>query len=65
MLNHANNKSFTMNKGVFFTALSALLYGSIGYFGSRLIGLGVPVTDLLFWRFLFACLFLQPVLPMI
>jgi drug/metabolite transporter (DMT)-like permease len=49
-----------MNKGVFLTALSALLYGSIGYFGSKLLGTGIDVYNMLFWRFLISCLILLP-----
>lgn len=49
-----------MNKGIIFTALSALLYGSIGIFGMRLLDKGLSVSDMLFWRFLCSCLLLIP-----
>jgi len=51
-----------MNKGIVFTALSGMLYGSIGYFGVRLLNQGLSVLDLLVWRFLFSTLILLPVL---
>lgn len=51
-----------MNKGILFTALSALLYGSIGYFGVRLLDLGLSVNHMLFWRFSCASLMLPPLL---
>lgn len=46
-----------MNSGILFTALSGVLFGSVGYFGASLMELGLSVTDFLFWRFfLSACL---------
>lgn len=51
-----------MNKGIVLTALSALLYGSIGYFGIRLLNIGLSLSHMLFWRFLFACLLILPLL---
>ncbi|MES2503426.1 MAG: EamA family transporter [Myxococcota bacterium] len=49
-----------MSIGVIYTAISAILYGTIGYFGARLSGIGFDVSDLLFWRFAFSCLLLLP-----
>lgn len=49
-----------MNKGIFYTALSAILYGSIGYFGAWLLVHGLSVGDLLLWRFLGSVLLLVP-----
>ncbi len=51
-----------MNPGIFLTALSAALYGSIGYFGMNLLESGLSVSDVLFWRFLLSALLLMPVL---
>ncbi len=51
-----------MNKGIFYTSLSALLYGSIGYFGIRIINLGMNINSMLLWRFIFSCLLLLPVI---
>lgn len=39
-------------KGTILVALSGVLYGTIGYFGTNLFQAGLSVTDLLFWRFL-------------
>ena len=47
--------------GVLFTALSGILYGSIGYFGIRLAQEGLTVPDLLFWRFSFSVILLLPI----
>ena len=52
-----------MNKGIVFTALSALFYGSIGYFGVRLLEQGFDVANMLFWRFFLSCLLLLPLVP--
>jgi len=54
-----------MNRGILFTALSALLYGCIGYFGARLLGLGLSVNNMLFWRFLCATALLLAILPLV
>lgn len=35
----------------FYVALSAISYGSIGYFGTRLFEAGFSVPAMLFWRF--------------
>ncbi len=51
-----------MKLGFFYTALSGLLYGSIGYFGVRLSEIGLTVSDLLFWRFGFSCVLMFPLL---
>jgi drug/metabolite transporter (DMT)-like permease len=48
------------NIGVLFTALSGILYGSIGYFGIRLQEEGLTLSDLLFWRFFFSVILLFP-----
>jgi drug/metabolite transporter (DMT)-like permease len=52
-----------MNKGIWLTALSAVLYGSIGYFGIKLANHGLLVRDFLLWRFLFSSILLVPLLP--
>lgn len=49
------------NCGVFFTAMSGILYGSIGYFGTRLLEEGLTVPDFLLWRFSFSVILLFPV----
>jgi len=49
-----------MFKGILFTAASAVLYGSIGYFGVSLMQLGFSVSELLLWRFLFSLAILLP-----
>lgn len=51
-----------MNLGVFYTVISALLYGCIGYFGVNLMQQGFSVCDLLLWRFLVSSLLLLPFL---
>lgn len=51
-----------MHIGVFYTALSAVLYGCIGYFGASLMQAGFAVCDLLLWRFLVSLLMLLPCL---
>lgn len=51
-----------MNMGAFYTALSAVLYGCIGYFGVNLMNAGCSVCDLLLWRFLVSLLLLLPCL---
>lgn len=51
---------FAMNRGILFTALSALLYGCIGYFGARLLALGLSVNNMLFWRFFCSSILLLP-----
>jgi drug/metabolite transporter (DMT)-like permease len=54
-----------MNKGILLTALSALLYGCIGYFGTRLLDLGLSVKNMLFWRFFCSSLCLLPILLLV
>lgn len=49
-----------MSSGVFFAALSAILYGSIGYFSSVFIAHGLSVPDLLLWRFVGSVILLLP-----
>lgn len=49
-----------MNKGVFYVALSAVLYGCIGYFGANLMHAGFSVCDLLLWRFFISLLMFLP-----
>jgi len=49
-----------MSKGLIYTALSAILYGSIGYFGAMLLSQGLSVAQLLFWRFFISTLMLLP-----
>lgn len=49
-----------MNQGFLFTVLSALLYGSIGFFGSSLRQQGLSVLDLCLWRFAASAVLLLP-----
>lgn len=49
-----------MNTGVIYTALSGVLYGSIGYFGATLLASGLSLPNLLLWRFLLSAIFLLP-----
>jgi drug/metabolite transporter (DMT)-like permease len=46
-------------KGTILVALSGVLYGTIGYFGTGLFHAGLSVIDLLFWRFLSSVLWLM------
>ena len=41
--------------------MSGILYGSIGYFGTRLLEEGLTVPDFLLWRFSFSVILLFPV----
>lgn len=50
-----------MKIGVLYTALSGILYGSIGYFGATLMGHGFSVSNLLVWRFFLSCALLLPI----
>lgn len=43
-------------------ALSSVLYGTIGYFGTNLFQAGLSVRNLLFWRFASAAILLLPFL---
>jgi drug/metabolite transporter (DMT)-like permease len=49
-----------MNLGIFYVALSGILYGSIGFSGHHLMALGFSVNALLFWRFFLSTLVLFP-----
>jgi len=49
-----------MNFGVLLTILSGILYGTIGYFGIRLLEAGLSVSDMLFWRFFSSVILLFP-----
>jgi drug/metabolite transporter (DMT)-like permease len=49
-----------MNYGIIYTALSGILYGSIGYFGSTLLANGLSLPSLLLWRFLLSAIMLLP-----
>lgn len=50
-------------KGTILVALSGVLYGTIGYFGTNLFKAGLSVVDLLLWRFLGSVLLLLPFMP--
>lgn len=50
-----------MNSGVFYTALSAALYGCIGYYGVQLMQAGFSVCDMLLWRFLISLFMFLPI----
>lgn len=52
-----------MNKGLLLAALSAILYGSLGYFGISLRNKGMSVEVFCFWRFVVSTLCLLPFLP--
>lgn len=54
-----------MKRGILLTALSGILYGSIGYFGSTLMANGLTLYEMLMWRFLASTVCLIPVLPFI
>src|SRR5690349_2102438 len=45
-------------RGSFYTILSGLLYGLIGYFGTTLINTNMSVSNMTFWRFLIATIFI-------
>ncbi|MBN8827709.1 MAG: EamA family transporter [Sphingobacteriia bacterium] len=50
----------TRYKYIIFTALSGLLYGSIGYFGHHIRNTGMSISDMLFWRFIISSLLIIP-----
>jgi drug/metabolite transporter (DMT)-like permease len=51
-----------MNKGIWLTVLSGIMYGSIGYFGETLRKAGFSIDNMLFWRFLISTLMMLPFL---
>lgn len=46
------------NQGALFATSSGLLYGLVGYFGMNLLNSNISVTNMTFWRFLVATLFI-------
>jgi drug/metabolite transporter (DMT)-like permease len=50
------------SKGFLFCIASGLLYGPMGYFGMQLINDGSSITNMLFWRYLVAVIFIFIVL---
>lgn len=49
-----------MNLAVFLVALSGILYGCMGLFGTRMLDAGFSVPNMLFWRFALAALAIFP-----
>lgn len=49
-------------KGISYSALSGILYGSLGYFGIKLLESGFSIYSMLFWRFLIAAIMLVPLI---
>ena len=47
-------------RGNIFVALSGTLFGCLGYLGTQLIDMNLSLENMLFWRFLFASLFMLP-----
>lgn len=47
-------------KGVFYAALSGILYGCLAYFGFNLVNSNFSFSDMLFWRFALATVALLP-----
>jgi drug/metabolite transporter (DMT)-like permease len=57
------NKTFRKEiKGIFYAALSGILYGSLGYYGFSLVSEHFTIVDMLFWRFFLASVCLVPFL---
>lgn len=46
--------------GIFSATLSGILYGLLGWSGLELVDLGCSISEMLFWRFIIASLFLMP-----
>jgi drug/metabolite transporter (DMT)-like permease len=59
-----SNNITAQTRGIIWAALSGILYGSIGFFGIKVIDAGVSVHLMLFWRFLFASIFILPFIPL-
>lgn len=55
-----NNVSAHNIKGVFYAALSGILYGCLAYFGFNLVNTNFSFSDMLFWRFALATVALFP-----
>lgn len=51
-----------MHRGVFLAAFSAVLYGSLGYFGSGLMSQGMDISEMLFWRYALSSILILPFL---
>lgn len=49
-------------KGMIYSILSGILYGSIGYLGMKIIDSGISIPTMQFWRFLVAALLVVPIL---
>lgn len=49
-------------QGSLFSITSGLLYGLVGYFGMTLMSTNISVTNMTFWRFLVAALFIGVIL---
>ncbi len=45
-------------RGSIFAGLSGMLFGLMGYFGTRVIDTNIPVITMLFWRFVIASLWI-------
>lgn len=48
-------------RGSLYAVTSGLCYGFLGYFGVNLINADLSVTNMLFWRFFLAALFMLPI----
>ena len=45
-------------RGGFYAITSGLLYGLLGYFGKNIMEFDFSISNMLFWRFLIATMFL-------
>ncbi len=58
-----NKKIFQKEiRGIIYAALSGIFYGSLGYYGFSLVSELFTISDMLFWRFFLASIFLIPFL---
>lgn len=58
-----NKKIFQKEiRGIIYAALSGIFYGSLGYYGFSLVSEHFTISDMLFWRFFLASIFLLPLL---
>jgi len=48
-------------RGSLYAVISGLCYGFLGYFGVNLMNADLSVTNMLFWRFFLAALFMLPI----
>lgn len=58
-----NKKTFQKElRGIIYAAFSGIFYGSLGYYGFSLVNENFTISDMLFWRFFIASIFLIPLL---